>query len=138
MDDAHMLTSSFLPFLPLAKVYIDKKLKRNSGRAPDDLIGDILHQSRLSKKELYAAITELQIGGVETVSILHFWRNFKYRGTKLVSLASGECLSPPTGLKSNCTQLCVRQKGAALNGDACTVHMDRYWLKMLLRINNIR
>lgn len=37
-------------------------------RAPDDLIGDILHQSCLSKKELYAAITELQIGGVETVS----------------------------------------------------------------------
>ncbi len=49
-------------------MYIDKKLKRNAVRAPDDLIGDILHQSCLSKKELYAAITELQIGGVETVS----------------------------------------------------------------------
>lgn len=59
-------------FVPSAKVYIDKKLKRNATRAPDDLIGDILHQSSLSKKELYAAITELQIGGVETVSnILH-------------------------------------------------------------------
>lgn len=53
---------------PSAKVYIDKKLKRNEVRAPDDLIGDILHHSCLSKKELYAAITELQIGGVETVS----------------------------------------------------------------------
>lgn len=51
-----------------AKVYIDKKLKRNDTRAPDDLIGDILQNSCLSKKELYAAITELQIGGVETVS----------------------------------------------------------------------
>lgn len=51
-----------------AKVYIDKKIKRNESRSPDDLIGDILHQSSLSKKELYAAITELQIGGVETVS----------------------------------------------------------------------
>lgn len=51
-----------------AKVYIDRKLKRNADRDPDDLIGDILHQSNLSKKELYAAITELQIGGVETVS----------------------------------------------------------------------
>lgn len=60
-------------FVPSAKVYIDKKLKRNATRAPDDLIGDILHQSSLSKKELYAAITELQIGGVETVSnILHY------------------------------------------------------------------
>ncbi|KAM7423001.1 hypothetical protein PAMA_010844 [Pampus argenteus] len=53
-----------------AKVYIDRKLKRNAVRAPDDLIGDILHHSCLSKKELYAAITELQIGGVETVSII--------------------------------------------------------------------
>lgn len=51
-----------------AKVYIDKKLKRNANRDPNDLIGDILQQSSLSKKELYAAITELQIGGVETVS----------------------------------------------------------------------
>uniref|UniRef100_A0A8C9YNK8 Cytochrome P450, family 24, subfamily A, polypeptide 1 n=1 Tax=Sander lucioperca TaxID=283035 RepID=A0A8C9YNK8_SANLU len=34
-----------------AKVYIDKKLKRNAVRAPDDLIGDILHHSCLSKKE---------------------------------------------------------------------------------------
>lgn len=55
-----------------AKVYIDKKLKRNATRAPDDLIGDILHHSCLSKKELYAAITELQIGGVETVSNIFY------------------------------------------------------------------
>lgn len=54
--------------LPSAKVYIDKKLQRNGISDPDDLIGEILHQSCLSKKELYAAITELQIGGVETVS----------------------------------------------------------------------
>lgn len=61
---------------PTAKVYIDKKLKRNEVRAPDDLIGDILHHSCLSKKELYAAITELQIGGVETVS--DFYTSKKY------------------------------------------------------------
>lgn len=53
--------------LASAKVYIDKKLKRNAPGAPDDLIGEIMHHSSLSKKELYAAITELQIGGVETV-----------------------------------------------------------------------
>uniref|UniRef100_A0A8C6P7I8 Cytochrome P450, family 24, subfamily A, polypeptide 1 n=1 Tax=Nothobranchius furzeri TaxID=105023 RepID=A0A8C6P7I8_NOTFU len=56
-----------------AKVYIDKKLKRNSSRDPDDLIGDILHQSSLSKKELYAAITELQVGGVETTANSMLW-----------------------------------------------------------------
>ncbi|XP_042364231.1 1,25-dihydroxyvitamin D(3) 24-hydroxylase, mitochondrial isoform X2 [Plectropomus leopardus] len=59
-----------------AKVYIDKKLKRNANRAPDDLIGDILHQSCLSKKELYAAITELQIGGVETTANSMLWAIF--------------------------------------------------------------
>ena len=53
--------------LSSAKVYIDKKLKRGETGAADDLIGDIFRQSRLSKKELYATITELQIGGVETV-----------------------------------------------------------------------
>ncbi|XP_053725214.1 1,25-dihydroxyvitamin D(3) 24-hydroxylase, mitochondrial [Synchiropus splendidus] len=56
-----------------AKVYIDRKLKSNANRDPDDLIGDILHQSCLSKKELYAAITELQIGGVETTANSMLW-----------------------------------------------------------------
>uniref|UniRef100_A0A8C3A101 Cytochrome P450, family 24, subfamily A, polypeptide 1 n=1 Tax=Cyclopterus lumpus TaxID=8103 RepID=A0A8C3A101_CYCLU len=57
-----------------AKVYIDKKLaKKNAVRDPDDLIGDILHQSCLSKKELYASITELQIGGVETTANSMLW-----------------------------------------------------------------
>uniref|UniRef100_A0AAQ5ZB11 Cytochrome P450, family 24, subfamily A, polypeptide 1 n=1 Tax=Amphiprion ocellaris TaxID=80972 RepID=A0AAQ5ZB11_AMPOC len=41
--------------------------------SPDDLIGDILHHSSLSKKELYAAITELQIGGVETTANSMLW-----------------------------------------------------------------
>ncbi|KAM7402445.1 hypothetical protein PAMP_017687 [Pampus punctatissimus] len=59
-----------------AKVYIDRKLKRNAIRAPDDLIGDILHHSCLSKKELYAAITELQIGGVETTANSMLWAIF--------------------------------------------------------------
>ncbi|MED6253995.1 hypothetical protein ATANTOWER_011357, partial [Ataeniobius toweri] len=56
-----------------AKVYIDKKLNGNANRDPDDLIGDILQQSCLSKKELYAAITELQIGGVETTANSMLW-----------------------------------------------------------------
>ncbi|KAM4740845.1 1,25-dihydroxyvitamin D(3) 24-hydroxylase, mitochondrial isoform 2-T2 [Anableps anableps] len=56
-----------------AKVYTDKKLKRNANRNPDDLIGDIMQQSCLSKKELYAAITELQIGGVETTANSMLW-----------------------------------------------------------------
>uniref|UniRef100_A0AAQ5X3V3 Cytochrome P450, family 24, subfamily A, polypeptide 1 n=1 Tax=Amphiprion ocellaris TaxID=80972 RepID=A0AAQ5X3V3_AMPOC len=68
-------TSQFTRFTSAAqpKVYIDRKLKRNAVRAPDDLIGDILHHSSLSKKELYAAITELQIGGVETTANSMLW-----------------------------------------------------------------
>ncbi|KAM6981201.1 1,25-dihydroxyvitamin D(3) 24-hydroxylase, mitochondrial [Aplochiton taeniatus] len=59
-----------------AKVYIDKKLMRNSTEASDDLIGDIYRNSHLSKKELYATITELQIGGVETTANSMLWAIF--------------------------------------------------------------
>ncbi|XP_057702899.1 1,25-dihydroxyvitamin D(3) 24-hydroxylase, mitochondrial isoform X2 [Corythoichthys intestinalis] len=59
-----------------AKVCIDKRLKRNATRAPDDLIGDILHHSNLSKKELYAALAEMQIGGVETTANSMLWAIF--------------------------------------------------------------
>lgn len=50
-----------------AKLYIDKNLKRHSNGKADDFLCDIYHQSHLTKKELYAATTELQVGGVETV-----------------------------------------------------------------------
>ncbi|KAM4582965.1 1,25-dihydroxyvitamin D(3) 24-hydroxylase, mitochondrial [Fundulus diaphanus] len=66
-------TAAWDRIFSIAKVYIDKKLQRNADRDPDDLIGDILHQSCLSKKELYAAITELQIGGVETTANSMLW-----------------------------------------------------------------
>ncbi|XP_024126737.1 1,25-dihydroxyvitamin D(3) 24-hydroxylase, mitochondrial [Oryzias melastigma] len=69
-------TAAWDSIFSIAKVYIDKKLKKNAVRAPDDLIGDILHQSSLSKKELYAAITELQVGGVETTANSMLWLIF--------------------------------------------------------------
>lgn len=50
-----------------AKLYIDKNLKRHSNGKPGNFLCDIYHQSHLTKKELYAATTELQVGGVETV-----------------------------------------------------------------------
>lgn len=55
-------------FFFLAKIYIDKKLKRHSCGETEGFLSDIFRNSPLTKKELYAAITELQIGGVETVS----------------------------------------------------------------------
>uniref|UniRef100_A0A669E3P1 Cytochrome P450, family 24, subfamily A, polypeptide 1 n=1 Tax=Oreochromis niloticus TaxID=8128 RepID=A0A669E3P1_ORENI len=51
----------------------DRIFSTGASLSPDDLIGDILHQSSLSKKELYAAITELQIGGVETTANSMLW-----------------------------------------------------------------
>lgn len=34
-----------------------------------DFLGDIYDHNQLSKKELYAAITEIQLGAIETVSL---------------------------------------------------------------------
>ncbi|XP_038870975.1 1,25-dihydroxyvitamin D(3) 24-hydroxylase, mitochondrial-like [Salvelinus namaycush] len=61
-----------------AKVYIDKKIKRHAGATgpSDDFLCDIYRHSQLSKKELYAAITELQIGGVETTANSMLWAIF--------------------------------------------------------------
>nr|XP_046165682.1 1,25-dihydroxyvitamin D(3) 24-hydroxylase, mitochondrial-like [Oncorhynchus gorbuscha] len=61
-----------------AKVYIDKKIKRHAGATgpSDDFLCDIYRHSHLSKKELYAAITELQIGGVETTANSMLWAIF--------------------------------------------------------------
>lgn len=64
----------FLSFFT-AKVYIDKKLKKHSSGETGGFLTDIYHNCPLTKKELYAAITELQIGGVETVSMKMFKTN---------------------------------------------------------------
>ncbi|XP_053492918.1 1,25-dihydroxyvitamin D(3) 24-hydroxylase, mitochondrial [Ictalurus furcatus] len=59
-----------------AKIYIDKKLKRHSSGETDGFLSDIYHNCPLTKKELYAAITELQIGGVETTANSALWAIF--------------------------------------------------------------
>lgn len=38
-----------------------------------DLVCDIYHHNQLSKKELYAAVTELQLAAVETVRVGLVW-----------------------------------------------------------------
>lgn len=76
IDSANLITTYnyFLSFFT-AKIYIDKKLKKHSGGETDGFLSDIYHKCPLTKKELYAAITELQIGGVETVSMKMFKTN---------------------------------------------------------------
>ncbi|XP_036427126.1 1,25-dihydroxyvitamin D(3) 24-hydroxylase, mitochondrial [Colossoma macropomum] len=59
-----------------AKLYIDKKLKRHSNGQSEDFLCDIYHNSPLTKKELYAATTELQVGGVETTANSTLWAIF--------------------------------------------------------------
>ncbi|KAM9482679.1 1,25-dihydroxyvitamin D(3) 24-hydroxylase, mitochondrial [Clarias gariepinus] len=60
----------------IAKIYIDKKLKRHSSGETDGFLSDIYHNCPLTRKELYAAITELQIGGVETTANSALWAIF--------------------------------------------------------------
>ncbi|KAK2110186.1 hypothetical protein P7K49_009932 [Saguinus oedipus] len=48
------------------KSCIDNRLEKYSQQPGADLLCDIYHQNRLSKKELYAAVTELQLAAVET------------------------------------------------------------------------
>ncbi|XP_041112380.1 1,25-dihydroxyvitamin D(3) 24-hydroxylase, mitochondrial-like [Polyodon spathula] len=59
-----------------AKVYIDKRLSTHSANPADDFLCDIYHSNDLSRKELYAATTELQIGGVETTANSLLWAIF--------------------------------------------------------------
>lgn len=59
-----------------AKVYIDKKLNKQGSEKEEDFLCDIYHHSHLTKKEMYAATTELQIGGVETTANSMLWAIF--------------------------------------------------------------
>ncbi|MGH0166828.1 UNVERIFIED_CONTAM: hypothetical protein FKN15_068369 [Acipenser sinensis] len=59
-----------------AKVYIDKRLSTHSANPADDFLCDIYHSNDLSRKELYAATAELQVGGVETTANSLLWAIF--------------------------------------------------------------
>ncbi|XP_007910179.1 1,25-dihydroxyvitamin D(3) 24-hydroxylase, mitochondrial [Callorhinchus milii] len=59
-----------------AKHYIDKRLSRHSSCPANDFLSEIYYDNELSRKELYAAITELQIGGVETTANSLLWAIF--------------------------------------------------------------
>lgn len=56
-----------------AKHYIDKNLQKQSNGEAGDFLSDIFHNGNLTKKELYAATTELQVGGVETTANSMLW-----------------------------------------------------------------
>ncbi|KAG2461404.1 CP24A protein, partial [Polypterus senegalus] len=55
------------------KLYIDKRLSTHSEKPEEDFLCDIFKHSDLSRKELYATTTELQIGGVETTANSFLW-----------------------------------------------------------------
>ncbi|CAM4642887.1 1,25-dihydroxyvitamin D(3) 24-hydroxylase, mitochondrial [Caretta caretta] len=56
-----------------AKCSIDSRLEKYSDNPSEDFLCDIYFGSQLSKKELYAAITEFQIAGVETTANSLLW-----------------------------------------------------------------
>ncbi|NXJ63071.1 CP24A protein, partial [Rostratula benghalensis] len=56
-----------------AKHSIDCRLEKHSANPQEDFLCDIYSGGQLSKKELYAAITELQIAGVETTANSLLW-----------------------------------------------------------------
>ncbi|RMB95895.1 hypothetical protein DUI87_28009 [Hirundo rustica rustica] len=53
-----------------AKHSIDCRLQKHSAKPQEDFLCDIYSGGHLSRKELYAAIAELQIAGVETVKLI--------------------------------------------------------------------
>ncbi|XP_078092560.1 1,25-dihydroxyvitamin D(3) 24-hydroxylase, mitochondrial isoform X1 [Mustelus asterias] len=59
-----------------AKCHIDGRLNRHSACPANDFLSEIYNGSELSRKELYATITELQIGGVETTANSMLWAIF--------------------------------------------------------------
>ncbi|NXU74103.1 CP24A protein, partial [Oreotrochilus melanogaster] len=56
-----------------AKHSIDCRLEKHSANPREDFLCDIYSGGQLSKKELYAAIAELQIAGVETTANSLLW-----------------------------------------------------------------
>ncbi|NWR47682.1 CP24A protein, partial [Regulus satrapa] len=56
-----------------AKHSIDCRLQKHSAKPQEDFLCDIYSGGHLSRKELYAAIAELQIAGVETTANSLLW-----------------------------------------------------------------
>ncbi|KAF3817414.1 hypothetical protein GH733_012705 [Mirounga leonina] len=55
------------------KSCIDNRLEKHSEQPSMDFLCDIYHHNQLSKKELYAAVTELQLAAVETTANSLMW-----------------------------------------------------------------
>ncbi|MEJ1279146.1 breast carcinoma amplified sequence 1 [Cricetulus griseus] len=55
------------------KPCIDNRLEKYSQQPDTDFLCDIYHHNHLSKKELYAAVTELQLAAVETTANSLMW-----------------------------------------------------------------
>ncbi|XP_036274855.1 1,25-dihydroxyvitamin D(3) 24-hydroxylase, mitochondrial isoform X1 [Pipistrellus kuhlii] len=55
------------------KSSIDRRLEKHAEQPDADFLCDIYHRNQLSKKELYAAVTELQLAAVETTANSLLW-----------------------------------------------------------------
>ncbi|XP_073436749.1 1,25-dihydroxyvitamin D(3) 24-hydroxylase, mitochondrial isoform X1 [Dendrobates tinctorius] len=59
-----------------AKCHIDRRLMKLSSKDNEDFLCTIYKDSKLSKKEMYATITEMLIGAVETTANSFLWAIF--------------------------------------------------------------
>ncbi|XP_067410737.1 1,25-dihydroxyvitamin D(3) 24-hydroxylase, mitochondrial isoform X2 [Emydura macquarii macquarii] len=66
-------TNAWDDIFKTAKCSIDRRLEKYSANPSEDFLCDIYFGSQLTKKELYAAITEFQIAGVETTANSLLW-----------------------------------------------------------------
>ncbi|KAM5134799.1 1,25-dihydroxyvitamin D(3) 24-hydroxylase, mitochondrial isoform 1-T1 [Mantella aurantiaca] len=71
-DHTHAWDSIF----KTAKCHIDRRLMKLSSKEDEDFLCTIYKDSKLSKKEMYATITEMLIGAVETVANSLLWAIF--------------------------------------------------------------
>ncbi|XP_020839914.1 1,25-dihydroxyvitamin D(3) 24-hydroxylase, mitochondrial [Phascolarctos cinereus] len=68
-----MHTQAWDDIFKSVKSCINRRLEKHSENPSEDFLCDIYHQNQLSKKELYAAVTELQLGAVETTANSLLW-----------------------------------------------------------------
>ncbi|XP_018090434.1 1,25-dihydroxyvitamin D(3) 24-hydroxylase, mitochondrial isoform X1 [Xenopus laevis] len=71
-DHTHAWDSIF----KTAKCHIDRRLTKQSSESSEDFLCTIYNDSKLSKKEMYATITEMLIGAVETTANSLLWAIF--------------------------------------------------------------
>ncbi|XP_038606422.1 1,25-dihydroxyvitamin D(3) 24-hydroxylase, mitochondrial [Tachyglossus aculeatus] len=71
-------TEAWDTIFKLVKSSINNRLEKYSEKPSEDFLCDIYHHNSLSKKELYATVTELQLAAVETTANSLMWTLYNF------------------------------------------------------------